>query len=59
MALFEDPRVEHFALLGSTAIAAVAIGHGVCVHYGRFLPLVVMASGFALYLCKGQLGESA
>ncbi|WP_420428382.1 MerC domain-containing protein [Algiphilus sp.] len=57
MALLADPRVEQWALMASMAIAVLAIGHGVCVHHRKALPLLLMLAGFGLYLNKGFLGE--
>ncbi|MHA7833911.1 MAG: MerC domain-containing protein [Algiphilus sp.] len=57
MSLLADPRVEQWALVLSMAIAVLAIGHGVCMHHHRALPLFMMLAGFGLYLNKDRLGE--
>lgn len=57
MSLLADPRVEQWALMVSMAIAVIAIGHGVCMHHRRALPLFMMLVGFSLYLNKDLLGE--
>ncbi|MCR9091290.1 MerC domain-containing protein [Algiphilus sp.] len=57
MTLLADPRVEQWALMVSMVIAVIAIGHGVCMHHRKALPLLMMLAGFGLYLSKGMLGE--
>jgi len=59
LALLTDPRVERYALLGSMAIALIAVGFGVCVHHRKVTPVLLMVGGFALYLFKGAMGEAA
>ncbi|MGB0210769.1 MerC domain-containing protein [Algiphilus sp.] len=59
MALLADPAVERGALIASALLATVAIGHGACARHRRVFPVIVMVAGFALYLGKDAMGETA